>query len=354
MEFKQKNASLEEKRPRLEQQPSVRSSTSSPEQDHALDPKLSLASSWRRRADSFGSMAAQSITSDYPSPTIAKPLPSMFSGPPQFRPASPASSSERWPRRGSSSYNSVFSNVDKPPPTPVATQSHLSHREVAESRMTSSHLAGLLQDSDMLLSRPTPLPVFKRETSLSSTSSPVSSAISRNTASLPASSSTLTSLTSNVGTPPPSDPRSSRRLSPISALVNAPADLIRPPPSKPTDYPTLRPNFSTPTLPRISTTAGATTAQSRPSPPEEDQAQPTFKGEYSPISRTARGPSFGGDYNQGDYNRELFSTPLGTETDPLSILAYAGRMVDRDSRGNTEAGAQQFPAKERRARRKRE
>ena len=293
--------------------------------------------------------------SDYPSPTIPKPLPSMFSGPPQFRPTSPASStSDRWPRRGSSSYSSVFTNVDKPPPTPVTSQSHLSPRERAESRMTSSHLAGLLQESDMLLSRPTSLPVLKREASLSSTSSPASSAISGNTASLPAPSSTLTSLTSNVGTPPPSDPRSSRRLPPISALVNTPADLIRPPPSKPTDYPTLRPDFSTTTLPALGATAGMTTAQSRSSPPEEDQPQPSFKGEYSPISRTGRARSFKGEYNKGEFNSEQISTPLGTETDPLSILAYAGRMVDRDSQGNTEAGVQEPPAKERRARRKRE
>ena len=279
----------------------------------------------------------------------------MFSGPPQFRPSSPASStSDRWNSRGSSSYNSVFSNVDKPPPTPVTSQSHISPRERAESRMTSSHLAGLLQESDMLLSRPAPLPGFKREASLSSTSSPVSSAISGNTTSLPPPSSTLTSLTSSVGTPPPSDPRSSRRLPPISALVNAPAELNRPPPSKPNDYPTLRPSFTTSTLPPLTATADATTPQSRPNPPEEDQSQPSFKGEYSPVSRTGRGPGFKGEYNNGDFHNEQFSTPLGTENDPLSILAYAGRMVDRDSQGNTEAGAQQSPAKERKARRKRE
>ena len=279
----------------------------------------------------------------------------MFSGPPQFRPTSPASStSGRWNRRASSSYSSVFSNVDKPPPTSVASPIHLSPRERADSRMTSSHLAGLLQESDMLLSRPNPLPVFKRETSPSSTSSPVSSSFSGFTASLPAPSTTLTSLTSNVGTPSPSDPRSSRRLPPISALVNTPADLSRPPPSKPSDYPNLRTTFSTSTLPPLNPAAGATTAQNRPRSPEEDQLQPSFKGEYSPVSRTAQGLNFKGEYNKGDYNSEQLSTPLGTETDPLSILAYAGRMVDRDSKGNTEAEAQQSPAKERRARRKRE
>lgn len=335
-EFKQRNA--DDKQPRLQKELSAASSQSGPEQNENVEPKTLQFPSRTRRADSFGSMNTYSTTSEHPSPpatNTSKALPSLFAGPPHFGPASPMSSSTSnspWNHRGSSAVNPVFAMVDKPPPPATDPQNRMLPVDRSEPRTSSSHLANLLQDSDMLRARSSPLAMLPCEPSQSSNSSPISSAFSNNTSQLPAHSSSLTSVHSSAGTTPPADNiPSSRRLPPLSTLVKANSDACLPHVSQPMGHPHLRPDFGPVSLPPpISTpiVSGATSVRHTQTAPEPGNAQPSFKGEYEPKSRFAREASF-----KSDYDTEASPSPMSSDADPLSVLAYAGRMVDREEKG---------------------
>ena len=63
--------------------------------------------------------------------------------------------------------------------------------------------------------------------------------------------------------------------------------------------------------------------QTTPPPSKIPRTSTRSSGASQPIDLDPMQPSF-----KGEYDANAFST------DPLSVLAYAGRMVDRDSRGS--------------------
>ena len=134
----------------------------------------------------------------------------------------------------------------------------------------------------------------------------------------------------------------------------------------------MRPDFSAVTLPPVTTVtpAGAGAMRNNPSPLRPDNKKPSFKGEYEPRpifgeeSRLSSGNSTdaqesrlksghasetpmprikseydsepqGASFRSGYESETSFST-LRQDADPLSVLACAGRMVDREEkRGRT-------------------
>ena len=338
LEFKQKNS--DDKRPRLHKEPSATDSQSGPEQgeNNNAETRQAQAPSRHRRADSIGSINTHSTASDHPSPTanLIKPLPSLFAGPLHFRPPSPssyssasASTANRWARRASNNFNPVFANVDKPPSMSVDSQKRVPSAEKNEIRATSNQLVNFMQDADMLRARTSSLTMLHRENSHSSNSSPISSAFSSNANTQPAQSSSLTSINSG-GATSPADALPSRRLPPLSTIVKASSESGRPPTSQQNNYPSFRPDFGAVTLPppiAAINTISARPASNTQSPSEGANVRPSFKGEYESRSMLGQETSF-----KSDYDTETSPTPIDSDADPLSVLACAGRMVDREER----------------------
>ena len=371
--FNLKNA--DDKRAKIDKAPSVTSSQSGPEQD---EPHLSQMPSRHRKADSFGSSTTYSMLHDHPSPTAAStksPTPSSFIGPPFFKSPSPSSAAMAgpWVQRTSRNSNPIFPMADAPPTTPVDTHMRNPPAEMSEHRSASSQLANLLQDSDMLHARPSPHGPLRHEPSQSSNSS---SAFSNSVNSLPAYQSSITSTMSNV----PSSGASNlpHRLPPLSTIIGVSPEPHHPPSAQLQGYRTVRPEFSPVSLPPVTAAApvGVGPARNNLSPLTPDNRQPSFKGEYDakPIfseeSRTSSGnisdsrlsnpystsrpeSRFKSDHrpktetprikNEYDSESQGTSSKSGTESevslsslrqdaDPLSVLACAGRMVDREER----------------------
>lgn len=340
IEFKQRNS--DDKRPRLDKEPSATDSQSGPEhgENHNVETRQAQVPSRHRRADSIGSINTYSTASDHPSPTAAnmiKPLPSLFAGPPHLRPPSPssysspsASTASPWAGRTSNNFNPVFANVDKPPPMSVDSQKRISSFDKSESRAKSNQFATLMQDADMLRARTSSLTMLHRETSPSSNSSPISSAFSSNANTQPAQSSSLTSIVSGGGATSPADALPSRRLPPLSTIVKASPETGRPPISQSNNYPNLRHDFRAVTLPppiAAINTVSARPASNTQSPSESGNVRPSFKGEYESRSVLGHEASF-----KSDYDTETSPTPIDSDADPLSVLACAGRIVDREER----------------------
>ena len=340
LEFKQKNS--DDKRPRLQKEPSATDSQSGPEQgeNNNVETRQAQVPSRHRRADSMGSTNTYSTASDHPSPTAAnliKPLPSLFAGPSHFRPPSPssypsasASTASPWARRASNNFNPVFANVDKPPSMSVDSQKRQPSVEKTETRATPNQLVNLMQDADMLRARTSSLTMLHRETSQSSNSSLLSSAFSSNTNTQPAKSSSLTSMNSGCGATSTADKLPSRRLPPLSTIVKASSETGRPQMSHSNNYPSLRRDFGAVTLPPP--IAAINTVSTRPasitqSPSEGGNVQASFKGEYESPSMLGQEATF-----KSDYDTEASPTPIDSDADPLSVLACAGRMVDREER----------------------
>ena len=373
--FNLKNA--DDKRTKIEKAPSVTSSQSGPEQD---EPLLSQIPSRHRKADSFGSSTTYSIAHDHPSPTAASrtsPTLSSFAGPPYFKSPSPSSAAmaSPWVQRASRNFNPVFATAERPPTTPVDSQMRNPSTERSEYRSTSSHLTNLLQDSDMLHARSSPLGTFRHESSRSSHSSPVSSDFSNSVTQLPTYQSSLTSMISNVVSPPASNLL--HRLPPLSTIVGASSEPRHPPKAQLQGYRTIRPDFSVSLLPVTATTpASAEPAGNHPSRLRPENRQPSFKGEYDakpifgedsriwggniedprlssasgigreessiksrhgPETQTSRIKSESDSGSQGASSKsgnesEVALSPLRHDADPLSVLACAGRMVDREER----------------------
>ena len=373
--FNLKNA--DDKRTKIEKAPSVTSSQSGPEQD---EPLLSQIPSRHRKADSFGSSTTYSIAHDHPSPTAASrtsPTLSSFAGPPYFKSPSPSSAAiaSPWVQRASRNSNTIFATAERPPTTPVDSQMRDHSTERIEYRSTSSHLANLLQDSDMLHARSSPLGTFQHESSRSSHSSLVSSELSNSVTQLPTYQSSLTSMISNGASSPASNLL--HRLPPLSTIVGASSELRHPPGAQLQGYRTIRPEFNVSLPPLTATTpASAEPARNHPGRLRPENRQPSFKGEYdakpifgeesriwsgnvpdprlSSASSIARkesgiksrhGPetptsriknesdsgSQGASPKSGNESEVALSS-LRRDADPLSVLACAGRMVDREER----------------------
>lgn len=360
----------DDKRAKIDKAPSATSSQS-PEQDEPNEPHLSQIPSRHRNTDSFGSSTTCSMAHDQPSPTTASTIsstPSSFARPPYFKPPSPSSAamSSPWVQRGSGNSNHIFAMVDRPPLTSVDSHRRNPSTERAELRSTSSHLTNLLQDSDMLQARSSPFRTLRRESSQSSNSSPVSSAFSSSANQLQAYQSSLNSMSSSFTSPATSNPP--RRLPPLSTIVGASTEPGHPQKGQSQGYFNLRPDFSAVPLPPVTAAAPASVrpARNNPSPPRPDNKKPSFKGEYE-----AR-PSFGeesrvsGEYSidrqeskfktghetetqppkikseydsesqgassRSGYESDASLSSLRPDSDPLRVLACAGRMVDREER----------------------
>jgi len=67
-----------------------------------------------------------------------------------------------------------------------------------------------------------------------------------------------------------------------------------------------------------------------------DSNKPSFKGEYGPSTFHPK-PMFKGRYDAHTQSEDDMNA---IPTDPLSVLAYAGRMVDRESRGAGQDGTE--------------
>ena len=292
-------------------------------------------------------MNTYSTNSEHPSPTAAnlRAIPGVSATAPPFRSSSPTAgfAPNPWTHRESNNYASVFSNVDKPPVIASGPYDRFPALDRADSRTTPKGLAGLMQDHDMLRSRSSPHSTLQREHSQSSTSSPVSSGFSSNTAPLQAPPSSITSLTANAEIPSATDALATRRLPPLSAIVEGPPEPGPPSAMQAKDRPSLRPGFSP-----ASHTSSTVSAPASVVPParglsnsfESVNVQPNRKDDYDPNPRLEQRPSFKGEYNsprleqrpsfKGEYNKEAFVTSLGPDADPLSVLAYAGRLVDKE------------------------
>lgn len=343
-DFKQKNPSSHtgDKRPRFEKELSTHSSHSagSREDSNNVDSKSTKISLDRRRADSFGSTATYSSTSGHPSPTVAsigKPHLPNLQGPPQLRPPSPTSGlpptfvgrrDPAMPYLQSPSQLHIVADVSG-----HGLPMRSAALDVKERRLSSTSLAGLLQDSDMLRNRgsgsqSTTMQKVHQESSKSPNSSPTSSTVSPNATTA---SSQHTSLTS--------DQRSRRALPPpfpagFKPLENQTpfASGISPPSAQPAPY--LRPSFSS--LTSSGNGHGSTISKPTPSqlppighPPPQLQANQTSRSKSPTLGNPKlmdldpSQPSF-----KGEYEEDAFLAP---DADPLSVLAYAGRMVDRAS-----------------------
>ncbi|KAG7007204.1 hypothetical protein G7Y79_00011g031020 [Physcia stellaris] len=312
LEFKQKNS--DDKRPRLHKEPSATDSQSGPEQ----------AENNNRSSIPHGRQSDQTFAI-----VVCKPLAFQTTFPSSYSSAS-ASTASPWARRASNNFNPVFANVDKPPSMSVDSQKRQPSVEKTETRATPNQLVNLMQDADMLRARTSSLTMLHRETSQSSNSSPISSAFSSNTNTQPAQSSSLTSMNSGCGATSPADALPSRRLPPLSTIVKASSETGRPQMSHSNNYPSLRRDFGAVTLPPP--IAAINTVSTRPasitqSPSEGGNVQASFKGEYESTSMLGQEATF-----KSDYDTEASPTPIDSDADPLSVLACAGRMVDREER----------------------
>ncbi|KAL8791288.1 MAG: hypothetical protein Q9195_005977 [Heterodermia aff. obscurata] len=364
----------DDKRAKIDKAPSATSSQS-PEQDENSEPHVSHIPSRHRKAESFGSSTTYSMAHDHPSPTAASTIsstPSSFARPPYFKPSSPSSAAVPgpWVQRGSRNSNHIFGTADRPPLTPVDSHRRNPSMERTELRSTPSHLTSLLQDSDMLHARSSPFRTLQRESSQSSTSSPVSSAFSSSVNQAQAYQSSLNSMSSSITSPAASNPP--RRLPPLHTIVGPSPEPGRPPKNQLQGHLNFRPDFSAVPLPPVTSATPASTAPTRniPSPPRPDNKKPSFKGEYEArpsfgeesrfsggglyrsTDRQQQEPSFKGTETQAPkvvkseydsesqaassgksgYESDASLSSLQQDADPLRVLACAGRMVDREER----------------------
>ena len=202
-----------------------------------------------QRAESFGSMATHSSASGHPSPTAAnvtKAFPSLFSGPPPFRPHSPTSAS-------SPTY-SAFKESNIPQPRnlpylplladrPFSDPARVLSFDGRDPRSSPRHLASQPQapDPPIVRSNGSPLASVQGSRGDSSRSSPSSLTSSTVFGSGTATPTSLTSWSL--------DQRAQRTLPPLSALLGARDDLVvdgSPATAQPKPY--LRPTFSSSTL----------------------------------------------------------------------------------------------------------
>ena len=373
--FNLKNA--EDKRAKIDKAPSATSSQSGPEQDENNEPHLSQIPSRHRKADSFGSSTTYSIAHDYPSPTgasITSPTPSSFVPPPYFKPPSPSSAtvSSPWVQRAPRNSKHITAMVDKPQPTPSDSHGRNPSTERTELRSSSSHLANLLQDSDMLHAQSSPLGTLQRESSQSSNSSPISSALSSSVNQLQSYQPSLHSISSSLTSPAASNPP--RRLPPLATIVGASPETSHPQTRQLQGYLNVMPDFNAVPLALVTAAAPTGTGRTRdnPGPLKPENQKPSFKGEYEPRPSFGEEPRISAGYNNTDRQEPRFKSGYVTETqppkikreydgesqgaasprsgyeseaslsslrqdaDPLSVLACAGRMVDREEqRGRT-------------------
>ncbi len=203
-----------------------------------------------RRANSFGSMATHSSVSGHTSPTasnVPKALPSIFSGPSQFKSYSPLSGSHPtfFARQVSNALQSRKpSQLHVPIDSsfPDLNTARIPPLENKELRSSSSHLVGQLQDHEMGGARGGGSPLttmcsVHRDSTTSSNSSPTSSAVSSNVAATPSSHTSLAV-----------DQRAQIILPPLSMLGLKARDNVdlfpagKSPPAQPLSY--LNPNFN--------------------------------------------------------------------------------------------------------------
>lgn len=233
----------DDKKPKLEKDYSNLSSHSAGSYDESNAENMAFR---RCRANSFGSIATHASIS--PSPTTAhasKAMPSIFSGHPQLRSHSPAlGSPPAFFARQESNASQQRNAPQLHAPVGASFTDHLHARiappEIKDSRLSSMHLAGPLQESDSVGVRRGGSPLtamLRHDSARSSNPSPTSSAASSNTTATPSSHTSLSM-----------EHRAQRTLPPLSGLgmrVHDNGDFFpasKSPPAQPMPY--LKPSFN--------------------------------------------------------------------------------------------------------------